>query len=226
MNASNRALNRILLGLVGLIALAVTAAVVAMIVVPGFNRQWAGSARSVLATADDVFARPLWSGTRISVAALVALGAALVFVLLLAVFVLRHGRGGTSTVLSLHSPDGLTEIDTSVPAALLENLLTPVPGVAGVSVSAYQVHREPVLKVTVRCRRGASARTIANALDDAATRVQDVLGVPTPVFAQLIGGFRARLTPAVRVDTSTSTARYREHPTETHHPMKGDSHER
>ena len=207
MNSSNRMLNRILLGLVGLIALAVSAAATTLLLVPGFAQQWTVAARGALGTADGLFGRPLWPGTTVSATAVACLAAALVFVVLLAVFVLRQGHGGTPTVIVLHGDDGTTEIDAAVPAALLEGFLSAVRGVAGVSVSAYRVRRRPVLKVTVRCRRGASARTIADALDDAVVRMQEALGAPLPVFAQLVGGFRARLRSAVRVDTSTSAAR-------------------
>lgn len=207
MNSSNRALNRILLGIVGVIALAVAAAATALLVVPGFAREWTRAASGALGTADAIFGRPLWPGTTVSAAALVGLAGALVFVVLLLVFILRQGHGGTATVIALQGENGTIEVDASVPAALLEAFLAPVPGVAGVSVTAYRIRRQPMLKVTVRCRRGAAARTIADALDEAVVRMQEAVGSPIPVFAQLVGGFRARLRSAVRVDTSTSTAR-------------------
>lgn len=207
MNNSNRALNRILLAIVGLAGLAASAAAVALLVVPGFAAGWMTAGREIVRTADTLFGTPLWAGTTVSLAAAIGLALALVFVLLLVAFVLRQGRGGTSTVLTLHGDDGSIEVDAAVPSALLDDRLSGVPGVAGVSVSAYRVRAQPVLKVTVRCRRGASARIVADALDDAVVRMQEALGAPVPVFAQLVGGFRARLAPAVRVDTSTSTVR-------------------
>ena len=207
MNSSNRALNRVLLAIVGVAALAASAATVAVLLVPGFAARWTAAARQVLRTADDVFGLPLWPGTTVSLAAAIGLALALVFVSLLLAFILRQGRGATSTVVALHGENGAVEVDTAVPSALLDDRLSGVPGVAGVSVSAYRVHGQPVLKVTVRCRRGAAARTIADALDDAVVQVQEALGTPLPVFAQLVGGFRARLAPPVRVDTSTSTVR-------------------
>uniref|UniRef100_UPI0004686261 hypothetical protein n=1 Tax=Leifsonia aquatica TaxID=144185 RepID=UPI0004686261 len=182
MTSSNRALNRILLGTVGVIALVVAAAATALLVVPGFARARTRVAHSGLGTADDVFGQPLWDGTTVSAGALVSLAIALAFVVLLLVFILRQGHGATSTVIALEGEDGTIEMDASVPAALLEGFLAPVTGVAGVSVTAYRVRRQPMLKVTVRCRRGAAARTIADALDDAVVRTQEALGAPIPVF--------------------------------------------
>lgn len=207
MNDTNRALNRVLLAVVGLAALAASASAVLLLTVPSAAHAWASAAHGSVASADRAFGSPLWRGSTVSGAALIALGAAVVFALLLIVFALRQGHGTTSTIATIRTDDGSAEIDTAVPAALLVDRLHGVAGVASVGVSAYRVHRTPALKVTVRCRRGASPRLIADALDDAVERLHAHLGTPIPVFAQLIGGFRARLRSAVRVDTSTSAAR-------------------
>lgn len=206
MNATNRALNRIVIGVVGLAALAAATGAVLLLVDPAFGRGWSDAGRRALAIADRLFAAPLWAGTTVSGAALLGLLAAAVFVLLLAAFVLRQGRGATSTVVTALTDDGAVEIDTAVTAALLAHRLDSVPGVAGTAVSAYRVRRSPALKVTVRCRRGASPRTIVDALDAATAELHTALGTPLPVFAQLVGGVRARTGRAVRVDTTPSTS--------------------
>lgn len=207
MNDTNRVINRLLLAVTGLIALAVAALAVALLLVPDAGRIWRGVGRSATTTADAAFGQPLWSGTTISLAALVALVVAVLFVVLLIALILRAGHGSTSTVLTLQTPDGSVELDTAVPASLLSEQLKPVPGVAGVAVSAYRVRRTPALKVTVRCRRGASPREVTDAVDEAVTLLDAALGTTLPVFAQLVGGFRSRLQAATRVDTSTSAAR-------------------
>lgn len=207
MNDTNRVINRLLLAVTGLIALAVAALAVALLLVPDAGRIWRGVGRSATTTADAAFGQPLWPGTTISLAALVALVVAVLFVVLLIALILRAGHGSTSTVLTLQTPDGSVELDTAVPATLLSEQLKPVPGVAGVAVSAYRVRRTPALKVTVRCRRGASPREVTDAVDEAVTLLDAALGTTLPVFAQLVGGFRSRLQAATRVDTSTSAAR-------------------
>ena len=75
------------------------------------------------------------AGTTMSAASLVTLAAAVVFVALLAVFVLRQGRGRTSTVVALPGDDGMAEIDTAVPAALLEEIKTAIGATAAHSIS-------------------------------------------------------------------------------------------
>ncbi|WP_025159417.1 hypothetical protein [Leifsonia aquatica] len=207
MNDTNRASNRILLALVGLAALAAAAAAVLLLAAPAVAHTWAITAGDIVMTADRAFGAPLWRGTTVSGAAVIALAASVVLVLLLIALALRQGHGSTSTIATIRTDDGFAEIDTAVTVALLEDRLSKVVGVAGVGVSAYRVRRTPALKVTVRCRRGASPRQIADALDDAVQRLHAAIGTPIPVFAQLVGGFRTRLRSAVRVDTSTSAAR-------------------
>ena len=207
MNSTNRALNRLLLAITGLASLLAAAAAVLLLAVPGAASVWSRTAGNAVTTADAAFGRPLWPGTTVSAAAAVSLLAALVFVVLLLAFILRQGHGGTSTVATVGTPDGAVEIDTAIPAALIADRLDSVPGVDGVTVSAYRVRGTPALKITVRCRRGASPRTVADALDDAVSRLHDALGTPLPVYAQLVGGFRARLRAPARVDSSTSAAR-------------------
>lgn len=207
MNDTNRVINRLLLAATGIAALAVAGLAIALLVLPDAGRIWRQSGRSATTFADDVFGPDLWPGITLSLAALVALAVAALFVALLIAMIVRAGRGATSTVLTVQTPSGSVELDAAVPAALLAAQLKPVPGVAGVAVSAYRVRRTPALKVTVRCRRGASPREVADAVDEAVALLDSALGTTLPVFAQLVGGFRSRLQAATRVDTSTSAAR-------------------
>lgn len=205
MNATNRALNRTLLAVVGLLLLGVAACLGWLLVAPGAGAVWRRWATAALAWTDDVFGRPLWTGTTVGLAAVVALAAAVVVVVLLLVFALRQGGGATATVLRTRGDDGGIEIDTAVPATLLAERLRGVPGVASVAVSAYRVRRQPALKLTVSCRRGASPRTIVDAIDEAVLRLGEALGSQPIVYAQLTGGFRARVRTPVRVDTAVTS---------------------
>ncbi|MBO1740621.1 hypothetical protein [Leifsonia sp. TF02-11] len=207
MNGTNRALNRTVLALTGLIVLGVSGLAILFLVAPAFASAWKTTSHGVLASLDELFGQRLWPSTTLNAAAVVALGAAIAFAALLLVFALRQGHGRTSTVLRATTDDGTVELDAAISAVLLEDLLSPAPGIASVDVSAYRVRRDPALKITVRCRRGASPRAVTDAVDEAVARLHAALGTPVPVFAELTGGFRARLRPAVRVDTTTSSIR-------------------
>jgi len=207
VNDTNRVVNRLVLALVGMACLLASGLAVLLVVSPVARQQWISVSRSVVPAFDAGFGRPLWPSTTLSLAAVGALAVAVVFVALLTALVLRAGRGSTSTVVTAVGDDGTTEVAADVASALLRDRLQAVPGVAGVDVSAYRVRREPALRLTVRCRRGASPRIVADAVEEAVALLDAALGVRLPVFAQLVGGFRARLRPAVRIETSTRAAR-------------------
>lgn len=207
MNDTNRVVNRLLLALVGVACLLASGLAVLLLVSPAVREQWTSVSRSVVPAVDAGFGRPLWPSTTLSLAAVGALAVAVVFVVLLAVLVLRAGRGSTSTVVTATGDDGSAEVAAEVASALLRNRLLGVPGIAGVDVSAFRVRREPAIRLSVRCRRGSSPRIVADAVEEAVALLDAALGVRLPVFAQLVGGFRARLRPAVRIETSTTAAR-------------------
>ncbi|KRC47355.1 hypothetical protein ASE16_18840 [Leifsonia sp. Root227] len=207
MNNTNRALNRTVLAIAGLVSLAIGASIVWMLVDPNARTIWRSTGGTVTSWADDVFGRPLWAGTTLSLAAVIALVVALVLVVLLIAFASRQGGGSTGTVLRARSDDGEISIDTAIPSALLAERLADVPGVATLTVSAYRVRRQSTLKLTVNCRRGAAPRTVVDAIDDAVVRLEGALGARPIVYAQLTGGFRSRIHSPIRVDTSTTTAR-------------------
>ena len=62
MNDTNRALNRILLLIVGVAALAASAVAVLLLTVPSAGRSWAGTAHCFVTAADNAFGSPLWPG--------------------------------------------------------------------------------------------------------------------------------------------------------------------
>lgn len=53
----------------------------------------------------------------------------------------------------------------------------------------------------------AGSTEAAVTVEEAVGLLDTALGVRLPVFAQLVGGFRARLRPAVRIETSTRATR-------------------
>lgn len=210
MNSTNRALNRGLLAVLGLASIAVAAVIGWTLVAPSAARAWLDAGRSARTRTDSVFGTQLWAGTTVSLAAVVAIAGAvvlLVLLVLLIVFIVRQGHGAASTVLSARTGDGDLDVDVSVAAALIEQRLSTVPGVARVAVSAYCVRKVVALKIAVDCRRGAAPRTIVDAIDDTVRLLGEALGSQPTVYAQLTGGFRSRLRSAVRVDTTTRAVR-------------------
>jgi hypothetical protein len=216
MNSTNRALNRLLLIVVGLVLLAIGAAAAAAAFVAVVADAFAGAAADVLAALDDSLARmPLapnaeegafGAGISWIPVALVALFA--LAIVLLLVFVFRQGRGHTGRVHSedrTRAADGETAsagrllIESAVPQQALQEFLAGHPEIVSSRVSAYAVRGTPTLKVSVTCRRGVSPDDAARIVDEGLIALDSLLGVELPALVQLSGGFRAKTAKGTRL---------------------------
>ena len=131
---------------------------------------------------------------------LVTAGSALVLILLLLWFVLRQGRGRTSTLLKVrqnasakNSTGGDLIVDVKVAAQVLEEALSRKPEIAAVDVVAFEVRSQNVLRVTAHARKGASPVRIRSLIDEAVTEWDGVLGQTTPVVIQIVSGLRTSM---------------------------------
>lgn len=198
MNATNRAANRLLLVIVGLVLVAAGAAAIALGSLPAFATGWKGW------FGDAERGAPSWATTPIAgtvgwFAVFVGVVALVIAVLLIALIV-RQGRGHASAVLDRRfSPTGRARIDLAIPRTLLGEQLDADPDVLANRITAYSVHGMPTLKVSVRARRGASPRAVADGVLDALRALDAVLGEEVPAYVQVSGGFRARSSARARV---------------------------
>jgi hypothetical protein len=198
MNTTNRGLNRLFVLVVGVLLLAAGALAVALAVVPAVAGQWMRTAASLAGSgapawvAEPVVGRA--SGLVLGVAAL-----AVVLIVLLLAFVAKQGHGRTAAALERRTGATTTRIDLAVPKALLEQHLQDRPDLAGVRISAYEVRGTPMLKITARCRRGASPATVSAAIGGALRDLEQIVGTDVPAFVQLTGGFRIGSASRARV---------------------------
>ena len=197
MNSTNRAANRFLLAVVGLVLLAAGAGGTALGVVPQLASGWRSTASALGRAAPSWLADPVIG--RASIAVLVVVGVALVLTLLLLLFIARQGRGRAATALQADGEHGAVRIDLAVPRALLEQHLADRDELLSVRVSAYEVAGAPMLKVSVRCRRGASPTAVAALIGRAVTTMEQILGADVPTFVQISGGLRTRTAAAARL---------------------------
>lgn len=178
MTRSNRLLNRTVLVITGLLALAV-GAVVALPAIPDGWLAAVGVDRSAVRLR-ELAGSELWLG---------AGGAALVVVLAL-VWMLTRGRGRTSTPVVV---DG-TELDIRVVEQLLRQATDGAPDLVGVHATAYRVRRTPVVRVRLDVRRGADLPRLLETFDRAVTRLDRTLGVQLPLLAHITTGVRSALS--------------------------------
>jgi hypothetical protein len=200
MTNTNRFLNRLVVFLVGLLLLLAGSAVAAGALVPGVQETVSAGAKD----ATGPTSRAL-SGGQPWILWVVA-AAALVLILLLLWFVLRQGHGRTSTLLRVTSgrgsgsPEGGTLIiDAKVAEQVLEESLSRNPSIVSVDVTAFEVKKENVLRITAQPVRGTSPVEVRRAIDRAVLEWDALLGTTTPVVIQIVSGLRSQMQGTSRV---------------------------
>lgn len=200
MTSTNRALNRLLVIVIGLVLIAAGAALAVGTVLPDVQSTVSGAASDAKQPVSDAL-----SGGQTWILWIVAL-AALLLIVLLAWFALRQGHGRTGTLVRLESGRGASTptggalvIDAKVAEQLLEDALGDDPAIVSVDVTAFEVQHSTTLRVTAVARRGVSPVAVRRTVDEAVTRLDAVLGTQVPVVIQITGGLRSKMSGETRL---------------------------
>ncbi|PPF11567.1 hypothetical protein [Rathayibacter sp. AY1A5] len=200
MTTTNRFLNRLLLFVVGLVLLVAGGAVAVGSLLPQVQENVSTAAQD----AADPTSQALSGGTPWIL--WVIAGVALVLILLLVRFIVRQGRGRTSTLLRVGSGEGAgtptggsVTIDAKVAAQVLEEALSQEPSIVAVDVTAFEIKHQKVLRVTAHTRRGASPARTRQTVDQAVRQWDALLGEETPVVIQIVSGLRTKMSGTARV---------------------------
>ncbi|WP_440709525.1 hypothetical protein [Herbiconiux sp. YIM B11900] len=199
MNATNRALNRMLVFVVGLLLAIVGAGAAALALVPVVRDAWVGASGTVSSQVTGFLQGNPLGDTGASWPLAAALVLLVLAIVLLIVFVVRQGGGHTRTAVTERADDGTILVDSSVAEHTLEDALATHPEFVASHVSTYAVRHEPVLKISVTCRRGVSPADASRIVDDTLTALDRLLGRELPALVQLSGGFRARVRSTTRL---------------------------
>jgi len=203
MTTSNRFLNRLFLGVVGLILLAVGVFLL-IVALPGggaLRDDLGTSSRWFQSTLDDTQWSP-WQGAAPASWipwALAVLCLVVVIVGLVAVF--AHGGGRIDRIVEADAPGGKIVVNTRFAEDAIENALSSRHDVASVSVSAYRLRREPALKVRMRLAASASPGPAIAAASRVVSSLDVALGAtaPLPVLVEVVGAAPGRRSGS-RVD--------------------------
>lgn len=200
MNNTNRALNRILLAVIGLLTLLVGAALVAIATLPAIRAGYRSIAPSIQgAVTGWLKTMPLFD-TGSSWGWIFVLALLLLIVILLLALIVRQGQGHQDILLREDTTQaGTTIIDSAVAEHAIQDDLNGRTEFVASRVSTYQVRGTPVLKISVTCRRGVSPRDVTTMIETTLTAFDALLGRPIPAFLQISGGVRARLSPTARI---------------------------
>jgi hypothetical protein len=191
MTRSNRTLNRVLLALTGLLALAVGLALVAP------------ALAGVAALRDPVTAvREAVRGAGVALAepstAALAGGAGLLVAVLAIVWIATRGRGGTA--IADADADADVEITIGAVRDVLAAGLRPVPAVIAVRADAHRLRGRTVVTVTLSTRRRADLTQILARTREALVALDRAMGVNLPVVVRIRSGWRSTLARDQRAE--------------------------
>ncbi|WP_105035251.1 hypothetical protein [Cryobacterium aureum] len=207
MNNTNRALNRTVLVLVGLLLLAVAVLLGLLSSQAALRDVWSSVFDTTRTTvAGWLQATPLGTSTH-SWLWIVALALLVATVGVLLSFILRQGGGHSGRLISEQTTNwGVTQVDSAVAGQALQQAFGEHPEFLSTRVSTYRVAREAVLKVSVICRRGTSPTDVVRIVEQSLTALDELLGRRIPALLQISGGFRVRTSRSTRIRSSKSNA--------------------
>lgn len=200
MNSTNRALNRLLLLVVGLLLVAVGAAAATAVLLPAVRDGWKASADPIRDQVGTWLQSTPLGDTGVSWIMPAVLVVIVLAVVLLVVFALRQGHGRTGTVVDeTVGEHGQTVISSKVAEDAIQDALSARPEFVTSHVSTYRVKRTPTLKVSVTCRRGVSPADASAIVESSLRALDQLLGRELPALVQISGGFRARVSGSTRL---------------------------
>ncbi|MBG6213220.1 MAG: hypothetical protein LH475_01865 [Cryobacterium sp.] len=200
MNNTNRALNRSVVFVAGLLLLAAAALLGVLATQTAVQQAWSSVTDSTRATVTSWLQATPLAGTMHSWLWIVALAFLVAVVVLLLTFILRQGRGHVGRLISEQTMDsGTTQIDSAVAEQALRQALSEHPEFLSTRISTYRVMRAAVLKVSVTCRRGTSPTDVVRIVEEALNALDALLGLRIPALVQISGGFRVRSSRTTRI---------------------------
>lgn len=202
MNETPRLVNRIVLGILGLVLMGAGAGIQAVLLIPAAAHWWQQAAGR-FARSTESFAASiaipgqnssfLWVGVAL-------LGALLM--LAMVIWIANQGKGRTTILAAderVGEAEGLVSINSSLAEQLLSEALVELPELLSVSVTTYELKGEPGLKLRVLPRQGVPPQRIAAVVSTLSEALEELVGQPVPVLLCIGAGARARFTSAERV---------------------------
>ncbi|BCW73092.1 hypothetical protein [Arthrobacter sp. NicSoilB8] len=206
MSQTNRALNRILLALAGLMLIAAGAATAGAGILPDAAAAWAATGSSLVDQTGSLLASAPLPGPARSWWAVAGVAALVLAAGLGIAWLASQGGGRTHRVgRETDGGRGTTVVETGLISAAVTEALAGNRLVLGTSVSAWEVKGEPGLRLRIRARQGASPRDIANTADELVQGIDALLGHPLPVLVRITSGTRTRVAVPGRAREPGST---------------------
>lgn len=196
MNNTNRALNRIVLIIVGIVLVALGAAVVTVFVWPQAADYWKGASEAGRSWLENAASATATGATVLSGLAIGILVLIVFLVVLLIVILTRLGGGRTRTVLrgtGSENSVGRVHIHAGFVSDAIQHTLQNRDDILFSSVTASDVRKQPVLHVSVTPRQNTSPKQVLDDVDRLVSNLATLTGEEVPTYISIHSGLRAKL---------------------------------
>jgi uncharacterized membrane protein len=202
MNSTPRILNRILIGILGLILIFLGTLLVLLATVPAVGTWWRTWSAGAWSNWQDLFERTSVPGQRESWLWIVLAVLLLAVMGAMVAWAAQQGKGRASLLVAEEDPGevpGIVRIGGGVAEQALRAALADRPDLAGATVATYELRGEPALKIRVQPRQGVAPHTLAAEVSALVEALDVVVGKRTPVLIHISSGARSRFGRAERV---------------------------
>ncbi|WP_439592946.1 hypothetical protein [Microbacterium sp.] len=196
MNNTNRALNRIVLFVIGLVFFALGAVVITIMAWPTAGEVWTAAGESAEGWISQAMQATAIAGTSLTWLALGAVAAVIVVIVLLVLALTSVSGRRSKTVIRSNgsqNPLGRVTVTEAFVSDALKNSLAAKDDVLSASVTANTIRNEPVLHVSVTPRQNTSPRQIVEHVDRLVSNLAALTGQDTATYISVHTGIRARL---------------------------------
>lgn len=202
MTSTPSLLNRILIGVLGIILLGVGILLVLLAAVPAVGswwHEWSGAAWNGM---NQAFSSTQFPGRPGSWLWIVLALALLVLIGLMVAWIAQQGKGRSDLLAADDDPGtvaGGVRISGGVAEQALKHALAERPDLAGATVATYDVRGTPALKIRLQPRQGVAPHLLAAEVAALVDALDTVVGKRTPVLIHIGAGARTRFSRAERV---------------------------
>lgn len=197
MNDTNRAVNRTVLLIVGLLLTALGAAAILAVTWAPARDIWTGAGENSESWLEQAAKVTQIGGTTLTWLALGGLAVIVVLIVLLIVTIVRTVSGGRSkTVLrssGAENPIGRVTVTEAFASDALKNSLAGRDEILSTAVTANDIKRQSVMHVSVTPRQNTSPRELTGHIDSLLTGLARLTGQDPPTYISIHTGLRAKL---------------------------------
>lgn len=196
MNDTNRALNRTLLLIIGVLFLGLGALGIAIMSWPTATDIWTSAGADARSWLDQAIAATAIAGGSLSWVGVGAVAGILVVIVLLIVALTSvAGRRSKTAIRSsgAQNPLGRVTVTESFVSDAVKNSLAGRDEILSAQVTANDIRREPVLHVALTPRQNTDPRELIDHIDRLLANLATLTGRETATFVSIHTGLRARL---------------------------------